>query len=172
MLSLNYIRDGAAVGLVSGLVFASSAIAQTPAKDTRCAIDVRSLLGSVACEENSEKELRMGDFIADLKEQLEPLPYAHFETLSHERQQVPLHEKAIFRVTNAAKETNTVFVEVECVSEDGAKLLIEWNGSEGASILSTQSRLTNGKNWVVGTDHENECATIISIKVQCHKENE
>lgn len=112
----------------------------------------------------------MGEFIADLQEQLEPLPYAHFETISSERQQVPLHEKAIFRVQNAAKETNTVFVEVECVSDEGARLMIDWNGAEGGNILSTQSRLTNGKNWVVGTDHENNSSTIISIKVQCRKE--
>ena len=151
--------------------YTSRAYAQTAVKDTRCAIDVRSLLGSEVAAENADKELRMGEFIADLKEQLEPLPYAHFETLSHERQQVPLHEKAIFRVRNAAKETNTVFVEVECVSDEGARLRIDWNGSEGASILSTQSRLTNGKNWVLGTDHENDMSTIISIRVNCRKED-
>jgi len=159
--------------LILPTVFVSqSALAQTAVKDTRCAIDVRSLLGSGAGDENSDKELHTGEFIADLKEQLEPLPYSHFETLSYESQQVPLHEKAIFRVKNAAHEVNTVFVEVECVSDEGARLMIDWNGSEGSNILSTQSRLTNGKNWVLGTDHEDHSSTIISIKVQCRKEND
>ncbi len=135
--------------------------------DTRCLVDVRSLIGSNPADENFAKELKTGEFIADLKEQLDSLPFAKFSTLSHEQQKVPLQEKAVFRVQNAAKKTNTVFVEVECVSDSGARLQVDWNSEDGASILSTQLRLMNGKNWVLGTDHEDKSSTIVSIKVEC-----
>lgn len=137
------------------------------AEDTRCLVDVRSLRGTEPSDANYAKELKVGEFIADLKEQLDALPFSKFQTLSHEHQQVPLLEKAVFHVQSAAKKDNTIFVEVECVSENGARLQVDWNSEDGASILSTQLRLQNGKNWVLGTDHEDKSSTIVSIKVEC-----
>ena len=151
--------------LGTGVTFSDHVAAQV--QDTRCVVDVRSLKGSGPSDANYSKELHVGEFIADLKDQLDPLPFSTFKTLSHERQQVPLLEKAIFRVQTARKDENTIFVEVECVSDSGARLQVDWNSDDGTSILSTQLRLQNGKNWVLGTDHEDKSSTIVSIKVHC-----
>ena len=150
------------------LFVAGAASAADEVVGGRCLLDVRSLKGTSPSEENTTKELEAGDFVADLHDQLEALPYKHFETLGHERQQVPLHEKGAFRVPSANGSQNAVFVEVECITEVGASLKIDWNNEAGQSLVSTQVRLLDGKNWVLGTDHEDSSATIVSVKVDCH----
>ena len=154
------------------LAAGSFAFAADEIPGKRCLLDVRSLKGTAPAEENTTKELEAGEFVADLHDQLEALPYKHFETLGHEQQQVPVHEKGAFRVPSANGSQNSVFVEVECVTEVGASLKIDWNNESGQNLVSTQVRLLDGKNWVLGTDHEDSSATIVSVKVDCHPEIE
>ena len=132
-----------------------------------CMVDVRSLRGSEPAEENVAKQLEAGEFLADLRDQLQSLPYSHFDALSHERQKVPLHEKGVFRVLGANGDQNTVFVEIECIGHDGARIQIDWKDVEGSSLLSRQLSLVNGKNLVVGTDHADKVCPLMSVKVEC-----
>lgn len=174
---------GACLLVLGLLLSASSASAGEPAHSSQkaeasqkssvskgsasCEVDVRSLKGTAPKEENVPKQLEAGEFLADLQDQLQTLPFSHYEALSHERQKVPLHERGVFQVLGAGAEQNSVAVEVECITNDGARVKIEWNGAEGASVVSSQLRLVNGKNWVVGTDHDDSASTIVSIKVEC-----
>ena len=132
-----------------------------------CMIDVRSIKGSSPSQDNATKEFHAGEFLADLQDQLGSLPFTRYEALSHEIQKVPLHEKGVFRVVGAGEEQNTVFVDVECITNDGARVQIDWNGSKEQSVVSSQMRVVNGQNLVVGTDHDDSASTILSIKVNC-----
>ncbi len=150
-----------------GLLFAAPVAAEN--ESTPCLIDVRSLIGTDPAEENTRKKLEAGKFVADLHDQLEALPFQHFETLGHEQQRVALHDKATFHLKSADGSRNSVLVKVDCITEVGATLKIDWSNEAGGSIVSTQVRLPDGKNWVLGTDHEDRSATIVSIKVECHE---
>ena len=130
-------------------------------------VDLRSLKGSKRAPENSNKSLETGQFISDIKDQLEPLPFSHYETLSHERQLIPLHEKGVIRLGAADKTDNKIFVDLDCINSDGARVLVDWQNDDGQSLLTTKLHLLNGKSWVIGTDHEDDSSTIISIKVDC-----
>ncbi|MFN8391123.1 MAG: hypothetical protein U0136_12605 [Bdellovibrionota bacterium] len=135
--------------------------------DDACVVQARLLKGSSRADTGNGKTLATGNFLSDLKEQLEPLPFTHYETLGHERQLVPLHEKAIFRLSGERNEEHRLFVDMECIHQDGARVQIDWHVGDNEALVSSEINLVNGKSWVVGTDADDDSSTIMSIKVEC-----
>ena len=133
-----------------------------------CRVGVRVLLGTKRAEEQaSSKRLETGAFLKDLNEQLEPLPFEHYETLSSDERVIHVRERGEFHLEVAGKEQHTIRVEPQSLFREGGYFMVEWVGNAGEKMLSSRLRLLNKKNWVFGTDNLDDTSTIMCIHVNC-----
>ncbi len=105
--------------------------------------------------------------IADLRSQLETLPFAQYESVSEEQQLISFREKGVFNLKVAEGEDQILFVEPAMVTGSSVAVVVDWRSGNGDELLSSKLKVGNGQNVVFGTDVSEDASLILCIKVTC-----
>lgn len=132
-----------------------------------CHVGLRVIKGSQNSKEFSFRSLAVGKQLADIKSQLEPLPYGQYEVLDSETQLVRFGEEAQFSIRDANSLIHFLEVTPLGWSRKRIEVRVEWKGPRGKQLLSSKLRVADGKNVMLGTDSSSDESTIMSVKVSC-----
>lgn len=133
-----------------------------------CDIGVRVICGSErSALRQSGKGPKLHSLLYDVSQQLEPLPFAKYSPLAHDRQRLAFEEQGTFRLLTHKKELHKLTVVPHRIEGEKVHLTVDWQGPGDEKLLSTKLRVVNGQNMVVGTDSDSDSSTILCIKVNC-----
>ncbi len=137
-----------------------------------CNLTLRVIKAINKDNSSAEKTVMSGDYLADLSEQLSPLPYKRFTTISAEERTLMEGEEINFAIDKDEPKTS-LYLALSDIYCHGAEMMIDWTkGPEKTCIFASKLRLLNDKNWVVAAENEDGSSTIISLKVKCVSNND
>ncbi len=134
---------------------------------TDCDVSVRVVKGAVNDSEFKGKEMRVGKFISDMKNQLETLPYKEYTVLDSQKKLVAFGGKGAFTLADASKKIHSLSVSPLKKAEKRVTVMVDWKDPVGDTLVSTQLKVLNGENVVLGTDTSGDESTIMCITVDC-----
>ncbi len=145
----------------------NSALAQVNESPGSCSVTLRVIKGSG--NDNALKGVapKVGNYLKDIKGQLQPIPYRSFKVLGDDKKYTALGSQASFAVSDAAGERHKLSVVPVDIVNKLVTLKVDWTSPSSESLLATKVDVENGKNVVVGTDTRPGVSTIISIGVRC-----
>lgn len=110
--------------------------------------------------------------LADIRSQLEVLPYEHFRVVSREEQRTTMGEQVEFRLQGGEGETHTVSVVPQSIRGKRVKLGVAWEGPGGTELVQSQLAVENGKSIVVGADEprtvpDEQRSLVVCVTMRC-----
>ncbi len=143
---------------------------EAAARPAACGVEVRVIKGAQRRGQYRFKRLETGNFLTDVKSQLQPLPYGSYKVLEAVEKEVRLGEQVDFQLTGATGDSQRLGVRPEKLLGKRVQTQINWEDAAGGPLLSTKLRMTNGETMVLGTENDAQSSTIVCIKVACKTE--
>lgn len=132
-----------------------------------CVVEVRAIKAFQRGADFRAKRLQTGRMLVDVKSQLEPLPFKRYQVLESFLKRVSLNEQVSFDLIGAEGEANYLVVRPESLFGNRVQVMVNWKDEAGADLLSTELKVINNQNVVLGTDRAEDRSTILSIKLSC-----
>jgi hypothetical protein len=109
--------------------------------------------------------------LSDVRTQLAPLPFLHFQTLARAQREIKVGVSGTFSANGAANERLqlTVIPEEILPKEKKVRYLVNWQGERGEELLSTDLKVQNGKSIVLVADSASSAndSTVLCLNVTC-----
>ncbi|MCC6931952.1 MAG: hypothetical protein IT292_01675 [Deltaproteobacteria bacterium] len=139
-----------------------------PLNPNQCSVVVRTLKGYDRGNDRISEEHQIKGELVDLKGQIENLPFGHFELIDAKTQIVNKNETGLFALKCALGKDH--LVQVTPLGLDGIKSIVQvkWTGPAQENMVNSKMGITNGRTIMLGTEHQQERCTLISLKVTCH----
>jgi hypothetical protein len=132
-----------------------------------CMIGVRMIQGSEKDLAGVSNQLNVGNFLSDVKSQLQPLPFKRFDVLDSKQQKVGFGTPASFALNSSEQAKHQITVVPHSVQNKRVQLTVNWTNPRGEELLATKLRVVNDKCVVLGTDSSGDTSTIASIRANC-----
>lgn len=132
-----------------------------------CLVEVRAIKAFQRGADFRAKRLQTGRMLVDVKSQLEPLPFKRYQVLQSFLKRVSLNDQVSFDLLGAEGETNYLIVRPESMFGNRVQVMVNWKDEAGADLLSSELKVINNQNVVLGTDRAEDRSTIVSIKLNC-----
>lgn len=131
-----------------------------------CLVGVRVIRGTGPDKAMCNQPVKTGEFLSDVKSQLESLPYSNFRVMDKAEKKVPLGEFSNFPLSDGDGK-HLLKVKPLWSSGDRVDLQLEWETESGESLLSTRVGVHKGMSVVVGAESSESLGTILGLKVDC-----
>ena len=132
-----------------------------------CDVLVRIIKGEGNSEKFGGMDMKVGNYLNDMKSQLETLPYKQYNVLDSKSMKIGLGGKETFQMQDSQKQNHNVIINPLEIKGGRVKLMVDWTDAQGENLLSTQLRVVNGENVVLGTETSGDESTIMSINLDC-----
>lgn len=117
------------------------------------------------------RDLPMTSFLADVSDQLAPLPFTDYDTIDMAEQVVELRNSASFTLSGPRSEKHSILVQPHEVARGRVFTTVEWKDPHGDGLVSTKMRMVNGENVVLGadglSDGPEDSSMIVSVRLSC-----
>lgn len=144
---------------------------KTVSADTGAHCDVMVRLVEPKMEHRSKSAdseyARMSSFVEDAGEQLKALPFNEFRPLAMQQARVAKGAKTKFILGAKGSPSYRLVVEFISLVSNQVGLRVDWQERSGREIVSTQLKVPNGENVVLGSDKLKGGPKVILIKSQC-----
>ncbi len=134
---------------------------------SNCDVSVRVIKGAVNDSEFSGKKMEVGSFIADMKHQLETLPYKEYSVIDSQNKTVAFGKESSFSLTDANKQVHNLKIEPISLEKKRVVVKVNWTDPAGDTMLATQLKVINGENLVLGTETSGDESTIVCVTLLC-----
>lgn len=133
----------------------------------QCEVTVRVIKGSGRSAISAEQELETGEFISDVKHQLQPLPFQSYKVIDSAIRRFEIGTSEDISVFTSRDTRHVLRILPQWAAGERVQVQVDWSGPQGENLLSTKVSVVRGKNVVVGTDEDENSSTIMCIKVDC-----
>ncbi len=149
------------------IVLGRYANAEGTSRVTSCEVFVRLIKAIKSSPNSPVSAKKINAKLADVREQLAPLPFEDYETVDARTARVALSEKATFHLRHASQGVHTVRVEPHEVSGGRVHLTVDWEDAQGESLVSTMVRVVDGQNVMLGAEGKTDACSLVGVRVSC-----
>lgn len=135
-----------------------------------CLIAVRSIKGIDHREDRSDTEHSIDKSFNDIQDQLEDLPFAHFEQIDLIEKKTDFEREVNFTPHCAMGNLHKLDITPHQLSDEKVDVTISWNAPTGEMMMSSRMKFPNGQSVVLGTENPKQTCTIMVVKVACRKQ--
>lgn len=100
--------------------------------------------------------------LADLKEQLDVLPFEHFKVLTKEKAVLPLKKQATIKLANG----HYLILKALSIDNGQVGLWLNWKDESGQCLLDTRMHFDSAEAMLAGTDHNTDDGLLLAINVK------
>ena len=129
-----------------------------------CSITIRSIKG---VEHSDDRSDAIDGRFSDIKDQLENLPFAHFEPIDAVSDKTNFEQEAHLNLRCAMGNLHKLSITPHGLSDEKIDTTISWTAPNGEIMVASRMKFPNGQSMVLGTEHPKETCTIMVIKVDC-----
>ncbi len=133
-----------------------------------CSVSLRVVEGENRVDESSLQQIKAGEALVDVGEQLQVLPFKSFRLLGSKERSIPLGEKTVFNVVAANNESHSIHIVPSEIRNGKVGVSIDWYGPGGENMLDTKVMIPNGENMVFGADGTGDASSILCLKIRCN----
>ncbi len=98
--------------------------------------------------------------IADLKPQLNLLPFSTFHLISRKEEEISLKKKESFRLPNG----QTLTFRPMYMDKERVGMWLSWKDTDGSDILNTRIHFDSDESVLTGTDYQDNEGRILAIR--------
>jgi hypothetical protein len=141
-----------------------------------CEIGVTLIHGSKKAEPKFAKHKKLEGnavrpdivgFAPGLQHNLSSLPFSAYKRIQTKKQSVKIGSRASFSLRDYKGGIHEVSVTPTHRISEKIQALVSWKGPDNSTLLSTQLRIINGQNMVLGAEQDKNSSLIVNVSLNC-----